>query len=334
MVNPKTLVIAVNNSSLLEIRTWPKPGNVHKTYNFSTTTYEDFLITAYSSIPIWKSVYKELFRKKHDPSTLYTTSLLKFVKNMMHVQSGGNVLLGHYLLLLPLFVSSAYYLNNNILDESSFWKYTNKIFQESHATDTIILYQALRAAQPGGMGTRAKYDIFSKNYRSELLQDKITLEKIFNLSKEYDGISKELAENYKFTRKIVIPQLEQFFSEYQDLKSVFLQQISIQVIQNDIQDISEDLNELLIRTYLFILSRQNDTLITRKTTAKQSKLVSNTAAKIHEKYYSLPKTEWKNIVKEFDNELQKSNGKLNPGTTADLLACAIFVFIIKNRLFQ
>ncbi len=163
-MNLENLVIAAINSSLLEIRTWPKPGNVHKTYNFSSTTYEDFLITVYSSEPLWKSVYEELIGKKSRPSTLFVTSLLKFVKNMMRVQSGGNVLLGHYLLLLPLFIASTHVVTNNIQNEIFFWKYTHNILQDSQPTDTMILYQALRIAQPGGMGTRAKYDSFFRKF--------------------------------------------------------------------------------------------------------------------------------------------------------------------------
>ncbi len=154
------------------------------------------------------------------------------------------------------------------------------------------------------------------------------------MSKDYDGISKELAENYKFTREVVVPQLDRFFSEYKNLKKFFFQEVAHQEIQNDIPDISKDLNELLIRSYLFILSQRNDTLITRKSTASHSKLVSNTSASILEKYYSLPRDEWNSIVNEFDDELHKSDGKLNPGTTADLLTCAIFVYIIKNRIFR
>lgn len=334
IVNPETLIIAAVNSSLLEIRTWPKPGNVHKTFSFSNTTYDDFLATAYSSKSVWKDVFEEQTKMKLTPSKLYVTSLSKSVNNMMQVQSGGNTILGHYLLMLPLFISSIHYITNNIQDETTFWEFTYSIIKKSKASDTVILYQALREAQPGGMGTKSKYDLFSKHYQKELLQDNINLEKIFDLSKSYDGISQELIENYKFTREIIIPKLNDLFSEYENLNNLFFHLSTESIIQHDIYEISVDLNELLIRAFLFVLSQRTDTLISRKTNVTNSKHVSNTAKSIFEKYYTLPKSKWNILVKEFNAELHQSKGKLNPGTTADMLACAIFVYIIRKRVVQ
>ena len=333
-VNLQDLILLAVNSSLFEIRTWPKPGNVHKTHNFSTTTYNDFLIAAYASESIWKNAVKASNTLNHNPSTLFVTTLLNAVRSMMQVQSGGNVLLGHYLLLIPLFLSSAHCMRNAIEDETAFWDYACEIIRESDAMDTVILYQALRAAQPGGMGTRAKYDIFSDDFRSELLNDNINLEKIFSLSKDYDGISKELNENYQFIREVVLPQLDLYFSDYIGLKHLFIQKMTSNIIRNEVIDFSEELNELLIRAFLFILSRRNDTLICRKTDKNRSEKVSEDASKISREYGFLTKGEWMDHVKDFDEELQKSDGALNPGTTADLLACSIFIYSIRKNLFQ
>ena len=56
-MKPNTLVNIAVNSSLLEIRAWPKPGNVHKTRNFSQSTYEDFLTVAYQGKSTWGNMY-------------------------------------------------------------------------------------------------------------------------------------------------------------------------------------------------------------------------------------------------------------------------------------
>jgi len=322
----------VINSSLLEIRTWPKPGNVHKTHNFPTTTYEDFLQVAYKSSSMWKSLLIATKKQKLPPSTLYVEFLDQAVKQMMRVQNGGNVLLGHYLLMIPLFISAVTcsYISS---PESVFWDLCRNLINESSPRDTIVLYRALQIAQPGGMGSRKKYDIYQKNYQVDLINDQVNLAKIFDLSKTYDGISMELASNYSFIRELVLPKFKEYIDEYEQLDRLFPSYFFNNIIREDVVEMSEELNELLLRVFLFILSNRNDTLISRKTDLDHSKIISDSARNIIEKYHVLSKHEWMSLVKDFDNDLHKADGKLNPGTTADLLAASIFCFLIKTRLF-
>ena len=58
------------------------------------------------------------------------------------------------------------------------------------------------------------------------------------------------------------------------------------------------------------------------------------ARNVLNKYSSDSLSEWIECVLEFDSLLQQSNGKLNPGTTADLLACALFIKLIKESYFS
>jgi triphosphoribosyl-dephospho-CoA synthase len=331
-VHPITCI--ATNSSLLEIRTWPKPGNVHKTHNFSTTTYSDFLKVGYASAYFWENMINEINRTEQPLSTLYVSQLFNATKMMMNIQSGGNVLLGHFMLILPVVISSAMCNQRKIRDLSKLWEYTQKILQNSTVNDTIILYQALRTAQPGGMGIREKYDIFSDNYKEQLENDNITLAKIFDMSQEYDGISKELITNYEFIRETVISKIEQYIMDYEDLSLIFPRQCTQTLIQRDVIEISQDLNELLIRVYLFILSEKADTLIRRKTSLSKSEQISKRAQDLLEKYNHKSKHEWTKKVHDFDVFLQNGNGKLNPGTTADLLACSLCIYMIKTNFFS
>ena len=141
-------------------------------------------------------------------------------------------------------------------------------------------------------------------------------------------------ENYAFIREVIIPKFDSIFTEYGKLKENFLQMASTAIIQKDIDQISENLNELLIRMFLFILSNRFDTLIMRKTSEFQSQAISNKASILWEHYSQISRNEWFTLVREFDEDLQNSGGKLNPGTTADFLACSVFLYLIKEMLFQ
>jgi triphosphoribosyl-dephospho-CoA synthase len=334
MVNLKDLTTIAVNASLLEIRTSPKPGNVHKTHNFSTTSYEDFLTVAYSSESFWNHVIAQIELDETNPSSIYVTNLLDIVEKMIKIQSGGNVLLGHYLLILPVFISAVHCFKNHNHDETYYWHYTQKIISNSDANHTVILYRALRTAQPGGMGTQDKYDLFSNDFEKELTDDKINLEQIFLLSKDYDSISKELVENYKFIREVVIPQFDRLIADYGTLKALFCNTVRSSLIRTEIENLSYDLNELILRMFLFILSKKYDTLISRKTSISRSKLVSTRAKHLWDKYNKKDRFKWMNQVEEFDQELQSLNGKLNPGTSADILACSIFIYALKEFLIR
>ncbi|MBN2154453.1 MAG: triphosphoribosyl-dephospho-CoA synthase [Candidatus Lokiarchaeota archaeon] len=333
-MNQKTLITIALNSSLLEIRTWPKPGNVHKTQNFLKTTYTDFLTAIYNGKSVWNDLLQTLESSKDNTSTIYVKTLMKAVKQMRSVQSGGNVLLGHYLLNIPLFMGAFYCMKHEILDESQFWKYIHEIFNKSSSHDTIVLFNAIRLAQPGGMGTRKKYDLYNQNVESELIKDDINLLKIFELSKNYDTISEQLVSNYNFARTTIISILIKYQSEYPDMNTTFPRICLNQILQQDVIEISEDLNEYIVRVFLHILSQRIDTLIARKTSVSQAEQVSKKAKKIVDQFSRVARDDWFGLVLQFDSELQRFNGKLNPGTTADLLACSLFIYLIKQQLFN
>ena len=46
---------------------------------------------------------------------------------------------------------------------------------------------------------------------------------------------------------------------------------------------------------------------------------------LYESFYYMDNHFWFEQLSNFDNELQKSNGMVNPGTSADLLAASIII---------
>ena len=105
--NLDEILIFLNLASLLEISGWPKPGNVHRTHNFKDTRFEHFLAGISSIQPAFTEFCSKIYNK-YDPieNNLDIVEIGNFylsaAENMMMYQAGGNVLLGHILILGPL----------------------------------------------------------------------------------------------------------------------------------------------------------------------------------------------------------------------------------------
>lgn len=332
--NLERLSLFASNASLIEIRAWPKPGNVHRKHDFPNTTYSDFLNVALNLHDQWADflikLNEEFDKGIYDLSSNYTSFLLKSVKKMMELQSGGNVLLGHLMLITPLVISSVYCMKKGIENKKEFWNTVNKIIQNSSPQETVVLYEAIRSANPGGMGSIEKYDIYGKNTFDQLLNDDINLEKIFNLSKNYDSISYELATNYSFIRTEILPKMEKLIDEYH-LDRIF-RKLSRKLLKTDLVEVSVEFNELIVRIFLYILGCRPDTLIIRKNNSKIAEEISKKSRILFDNYYKEENSQWIADLEDFDDELHASEGKLNPGTSADLLAAAIFIKLLFNFL--
>ena len=101
------VLIFLNLASLLEISGWPKPGNVHRTHNFRDTRFEHFLAGISSIQPSFNEFCSRIYNN-YDPIENNLDSInigdfyLSAAEKMMKYQEGGNVLLGHILILGPL----------------------------------------------------------------------------------------------------------------------------------------------------------------------------------------------------------------------------------------
>jgi triphosphoribosyl-dephospho-CoA synthase len=298
----------INLASNLELSGWPKIGNVHRTNNFENTRYEHFLAGISAIQPDFRVLCSRIYNKIRDRNdNLAFINLGMFFKNatehMMSWQYGGNVILGHILILAPLVSSAAICLKlkDNSLENFKF--NIKKIIEDSTVQDTIDLYEAIRISNPGGLGTVEKYDINDDASIKHLKKDNINLKVIFEISKNYDLISSEYANNFTIILNEGVPYFLEAYKEFKDL------------------------NIAIVNTFLMLLSTHIDSLIMRKSGKSSSEYVSNIARKILEKGGISTKKGLK-IAFRYDKKLQKKDGKLNPGTTADLLAGVIFCALI------
>ena len=303
----------VTLSSLLEISGYPKPGNVHRTKNFLSTRYEHFLAGVVAIQPDMYDFCSRIYQEgpKNSSSFAFVNLGQLFYnasKSMMNWQKGGNVILGHILILAPLIAAAAISIKEDKRLYTDFKNFLNKIIKDGTVEDTILLYKAIKICNPGGLGKIKKYDITEEESVDELERDKITLKKIFEISKDYDLISKEYYTGFNVTLEIGLPYFNETFNKYQDI------------------------NIAIVNTYLKLLSEFEDTLIIRKSGKPAALKVKNLAKKIVLNE-GIATEKGLKMVKQFDIELQKANGKLNPGTTADILTGVIFCALIFGLKF-
>ncbi|MFX0023323.1 MAG: triphosphoribosyl-dephospho-CoA synthase, partial [Candidatus Hermodarchaeota archaeon] len=196
------LLRCLSLASLLELSGWPKPGNVHRTQNYETTRFEHFMAGIAAIQPNFRKFCERNFQKSFKTEDDYKTVELglfikKATEEMITWQKGGNVLLGHILILAPISVAAIVCINKHQTNLQDLRNFLKKIIENSSVIDTINLYQAIRVCNPGGLGKTEKYDINDDKSIEELKNDKMNLKKIFEFSKEYDLISLEYATSFK-----------------------------------------------------------------------------------------------------------------------------------------
>ena len=307
------LTCCLSLASLLEISGWPKPGNVHRTEDFENTRFEHFLAGIAAIQPIFREfcqrIFQFSFRNKKEYSQIELGYFYKkATKSMMKWQKGGNVLLGHILILAPLAAASIICLKTGKIRITDLKYYLNKVIENSSISDTVNLYEAIRLSNPGGLGKIEKYDINDENSLNEIIKDNINLKKIFELSKEYDLISLEYSTGFNI---IINEGLPYFFTTFSQCN---------------------DINTATVNTYLKLLSEYPDTLVIRKSGLDAATHISKMASNILENG-GISSYKGLKLALDLDTELQEKKGKLNPGTIADLISGVIFCALLFGLRF-
>lgn len=300
-------------ASLLELAGWPKPGNIHRTKDFKDTRFEHFLAGIVAIQPDFREFCERIYHLPIVDDGDFSLIELgvfftKAVKSMLKWQSGGNVLLGHILILAPLAATAIICLKTNQNDLFSFKKYLGEIIDSATVDDTENLFQAIKLCNPGGLGKINKYDITEESSLNQIHADQITLKKIFEYSKDYDLISQEYSTRFNIILNEGLPYFFKIFK------------------------VNKDINIATVNTFLFLLSKHPDTLIIRKSGKDFAMYVLKSASQII-KYGGISSSKGLKLTNELDKELQKHKGKLNPGTTADLVSGIIFIALIFGLKF-
>lgn len=162
------------------------------------------------------------------------------------------------------------------------------------AQDCRLVYEAIRLARPGGLGKTDEMDVADEPPASLLAAMRAAADR--------DLIARQYAEDFRLVLDEALPLL---------LAS---------------KEKGWSLTESIIHTHLQLLSQHADSLILRKCGPETAKQVSTIAGHVlaagspgDESYFE--------AVADFDFWLRADSHRRNPGTTADLIAAAVFAGI-------
>lgn len=274
-------------AAVLEVST-EKPGNVTPTHDFSDTTYEDFIR---GSIALRSSVEEAALRgykagkKEISVHDIGIGKLiLEGVTEVMNSHRGGNTHLGTLMLYIPLAAAAGMSLAVEG-NIASLRKNASKIVEESTIEDTYCFYAAIKEADVGGL--------------TKLVEENMSFYELMKYSSTKDMIAEELSNGMGIIFNFGLPAFEGFYKDEGDIRKA------------------------LLKTYLLILAKHNDTLIIKKAGAEKARKVSLMAAKVMAGNMSL---------EAFDTELRANRNKLNPGSTADIVSAILFIWLISENI--
>lgn len=294
---------------LLEVSSYPKPGNVHRTADFKKTRYEHFLASAVAVTPHFKLAAERGMMLSTGKAGLDQINIGEIIKNAVENvdewQHGENTLLGTIILLTPIAVAAGMTLAEDSFSINKLREKMRIIVESTTPADAVAVYDAIEIAKPGGLGKAPKLDVTDSASKQKILEDEVTLFDVFKIASKYDSITYEWINNYPITFDLGYPY--------------FIQQL----------EKTKDVNTATVHTFLKILAEIPDTLIARKAGLAKAKEVSAQAKQVLE-MGGLTTQPSKDRLWKLDEKLRDSTHQLNPGTTADIIAAVLAVSILNG----
>jgi len=248
-----------------------KPGNVHPGRSFRDTHFIDFLLSASVIAPAMDQARSNGLGR----------TILEAVRATRKVVA-TNTNLGMILLFAPLAaVPPGQDLRGGVV----------QILGSTTVNDARQVYQAIREAQPGGLGEASEQDIAK--------EPTVNLLEAMRLAANRDLVAAQYANGYAEVFDLALPALR--------------------AGMNDLP-----LESAIVFCYLHVLANRQDTLIARKQGKVEAAEASRRAAKVLESGWPNA-SEGCTALAGFDDWLRAEGHARNPGTTADLVAACLFV---------
>jgi triphosphoribosyl-dephospho-CoA synthase len=318
-------------AATLEVSGWPKPGNVHRTRDYSDTRYEHFLVGSVSLGPSVELAALKGFMVAKNRLDISKIGIGKIIKkaifDIKKSHKGGNTHLGICLLFIPLATAAAKtYIEIGNFSLNILQNNIRKVIRSTTPRDAISVYEAISlVSSPHELGeikTLQAPDIYDKEAYMKILKNKISLYDVMKESSSYDTIAKELVSGMKISFNIGYKELIETFN------------------------LTKDINVAIVHTFLRILSKVPDTFIARKIGLKkvsnikeavkigieETKWISETAEQILN-LGGLTTEKSAKLLWDFDHKLQNLGEDYNPGTTADLTANSLFIALLRGLKF-
>jgi triphosphoribosyl-dephospho-CoA synthase len=288
-----------------------KPGNVNLIVGFEGTCYEHFLASAVAAASSFELAAERGIAVSRGEISVDNVRLGQIIRNCIidvnRWQRGGNTLLGTVILLSPIAVAAGMtpVKEENTFDLSKLRKNVKPVTESTTPEDSVNVYEAIRIANPSGLGKASELDINDPNSVNKILKEKVSLYQIFKIAEKYDTVCSEWVNNFPITFDVAYPFL--------------MEQIRK----------TRDINVAVIHTFLKILGEYPDTFVARKVGIEKAREVSSWAKEIL-KFGGLSTSEGKKLLSDFDRKLRQAGNYLNPGTTADIIAATLALCVLNG----
>ena len=232
-----------------------------------------------------------IYKASKDPRNIGQYIKLAVIESKKWSPSNAN--LGIIMLHTPIATTTGQMEEFNI---NTLKKEIKNTVKNTTTDDAIAVYDAIEIAMPNINPPKEGPDAQKNDAKQELREKNLTLYDVFKISSSWDSISYEWTKGFNIS-----------FEGYYLLNKYYKQYNNI--------------NLATTKTFLNILSNHPDTLIARKKDENTSKMVSDKAKEVLNNFNE------ESLLK-FDKFLSNEGNKLNPGTTADLIASSLMIFLL------
>lgn len=290
----------------LEASGYPKPGNVHRTSDRKGLRYEAFLATSILAVKYFEQGVKR--GRRGFGKTVLGDLVYGLVKEVVEKLNSTNTCLGSSLLLSLMSVSLGALSAQTIGAIKELSNISKKIVKSTTVWDAIYYYKAIRRAAPSYLKPSDYTDIYvnvwDSMYRQRLLEKGHRLLDVLEHSSRFDVVAREALNGFE----------QEFLAEE---------------FMRERLNVHKDFNRAVVETYLYLLSRNRDTVVYLKHGSNVAEEISEKALKVLNDVV-IRRSTWRSPVKEFDSELV--NKGINPGAVADLTAATIALHLLRNLL--
>jgi len=260
-----------------------KVGNVHRFTDFPGTTYLDFVLSATA---IGRSY------SCNTANHVGLTILLTVGQTRDTV--GQNTNLGILLLLAPLVaVPRATPFKNQQASG------IDAVLQSLTQRDAEHVFEAIRIANPGGLGDAPEQDVHS--------EPTVTLLEAMKLAADRDMVARQYANGFADVFDFGVPAFLTAFERFGCVEAA------------------------IIDSQLCWLAEYPDSLIARKKGNAVAADVQQRAKEV-QALGGIATPEGRRAGVALDKHLRSDGNKLNPGTTADLITACLFVALRENKV--
>ncbi|MDI3503044.1 MAG: triphosphoribosyl-dephospho-CoA synthase [Archaeoglobi archaeon] len=206
----------------------------------------------------------------------------KLVGASRSLRGGGNTHLGTFIIMSPLVMSA---------DDARIFEVASEIVKRSTPEDAVNLYLAIRESG-AYLPPSEELSVFDDESLKRIEDERITLYDILSISSSYDMISDELVNGFRRVRR------------YSEILRDFW---------------NYGVNEAIVRTYIRMLSEEEDSFIRNKHGPLVAEEVRRKAEEVF-RDFSIER------LREFDEMLLER--RINPGSSADIICGAIFINLL------